>query len=1435
MRRVGPGDPESPGLTLVAGGANVAVHSAHADRIEVCLFDASGQAETERIALPERTGDVFHGFIPGINAGDRYGLRAHGPYDPAHGHRFNPAKLLVDPYATALDRGFALHPSLFGEMPDGVTRNDADSATALPKAIALPRAAAVPDTRPRVPWSATILYELHVRGYTKAHPRVPATLRGTCAGLAHPAALDHLVRLGITTVELMPVAAWIDEPHLGRQGLSNYWGYNPAAWLAVDPRLAPGGQDELRTMIAALHAAGIEVVLDVVFNHTGEGDERGPTLSLRGLDNATYYRLAAGAPARYGNDTGCGNTLALDRAPVLRLAMDALRQYAAMGVDGFRFDLATTLGRRADGFDPSAPLLLAIAQDPVLSALKLVAEPWDIGRGGYQLGAFPAGWGEWNDRYRDTVRRFWYGDRPLVAELATRVAGSADVFAARRRPPSRSINFLTAHDGFTLADLVAYRHKRNAANGEDNRDGTDANLSWNCGVEGPTTDPAVLSARERDMRSLVATLLLSRGTPMLAMGDERQRTQHGNNNAYAQDNALTWQDWGTAGDAFTGYVAALIRLRRRHPALGADAWLAGAPVDDSGIADVAWRHPDGREMSGADWNHGDAQALVVDLYQPPNRGRPADRVALAFNAGTMPLVVVWPEPRPGHLWRQAVDTAHPTETAAGAGALAGDSTQVAPRAVVVLEEEKSDLPRARRKSVAPDVLARLAVAAGIAPDWWDLAGQRHEVGAATTHALLDAMGLDVRSTGEARERLAHLAAARERRRLPAVAVVRDGATPAIAIATNGGPRRIGLRLRREDGSETPLACDLDNLPANSIEGADGRVVLQRMLALPALPQGYHTLVADDAPDAPCRIVVAPSACYVPLALRDGGRRFGVATHLYTLRRRDDHGIGDFTALEELALATAHAGGSIVGINPLHALFAAERERASPYHPSDRRFLDPIYIDVERIPDFRESRAARNLVAANAAQLAVLRAGATIDYPGVWAVKSAVLDACFAAFLQRGTDDPLALEFERFVAAGGDALRDFALFEAIAARHPRTPWHQWPAGLRSPRASACAAFARAEPHAIRPHLYRQWLADRQLGAAAATARAGGLTLGLYRDLAVGVAPDGAEAWADTGGSFARGASVGAPPDPFSATGQNWGLPPPVPGVLTSTGYRSLQQLAAANMRHAGALRIDHVMGLMRLFWIPDGATANEGAYVHYPRDDLFAVLALESHRARCLVVGEDLGTVAEGFRERMRDAQMLSYRVLWFERLGVAFAPPSAYPAAAAACVSTHDLPTVAGWWTGTDIAERQALGRIDADAAAVALSDRQGEKRALVAALDAAGVTAPAAKAATVDAAALQSVAITAAIHRFLGATPSALALVQADDLAQESVAINLPGTDRERPNWRRRIGIPAGELWGTPLGKACRSDFAARRDPGAAAPDPLAGTPGATAPAAGG
>jgi glycogen operon protein len=664
------GLPEPLGSLAVGGGVNFAVVSENATRIEVCLFD-DGDRETARLPL-SRFGNVHCGFVTGVAAGTRYGYRADGPWQPERGHRFDPAKLLVDPYATALDRPFAFRPELALPRPVAV-----DTAGFVPKAIVPPPAGPPAAPASPMPSPPGLVYEIAVKAFTRTHPAVPEAIRGTAAALAHPAVLDHLVRLGIDTVELMPLAAWIDERHLPALGLHNAWGYNPVVFMAPDPRIVPGGFTELRRAVAALHQAGIRVVLDAVYNHTGESDALGATLSLRGLDNALYYRHAD--DGGLVNDTGCGNTVATDRPAVADLVLDSMRLWAtATGIDGFRLDLATVLGRTPDGFRADAPLLAAIDDDPLLRRLVMIAEPWDVGPGGYQLGNFPDRWLEWNDRFRDDVRRFWRGDPGTLGPLATRLAGSADRFRRGGRRPSASVNFLAAHDGFPLADLAAYAGKHNEGNGEANRDGADENFSWNSGVEGASDDPAVIEARRRDVRALLLTLFIARGTPMLTAGDEMGRTQGGNNNAYAQDNAVTWLDWAKADLGLAAFVGRLAALRKVHPSLAADRFLDGVSHDASGIPDVAWLRGDGKAMAGADWR--DGRVLGMELFADD------DRTLAWLNGTDAEADGFLPEPRRGRAWRLLADSSDLAGDARPDAVVPAGAVRLPPRSVQLFAE-----------------------------------------------------------------------------------------------------------------------------------------------------------------------------------------------------------------------------------------------------------------------------------------------------------------------------------------------------------------------------------------------------------------------------------------------------------------------------------------------------------------------------------------------------------------------------------------------------------------------------------------------------------------------------------------------------------------------------------------------------------------------------
>ena len=664
MTRVKSGRPYPIGPSLDAGGANFALFSAHAEKVELCLFDSQGRREVERLALPENTGGVWHGYIPELESGALYGYRVHGPYAPAEGHRFNPNKLLLDPYARDIVGSLRVSAAHLGYRlgsPRGDVNPDRhDNARLMPKCRLVDETFSWgADQPPRHPWSDTVIYELHGAGYTRLLPKIDTSLRGTLTALRLPAVLDHLHRLGVTAVELLPVHTSVDDGPLLDRGLRNYWGYNTIGFFAPDRRLlGKGDEHEFKRMVAAFHAAGIEVILDVVYNHTAEGNHLGPTLAFRGIDNASYYWLKPNDRRYYDDFTGTGNSLCVANPHVLQMVADSLRYWVTvMHVDGFRFDLATTLGRGPNGFDPNGTFLATLLQDPVLSTVKLIAEPWDLGLGGYQLGHFPPGWSEWNDRYRDAMRRFWRGDG-IIGEVAARLAGSADFFGHDGRHASASINFVTAHDGFVLQDLVSYTSKHNEANGEENHDGADENLSSNYGVEGPSDDPAIVECRNRQRRNFLATLLLSQGVPMLLAGDEVGNSQQGNNNAYCQDNEIGWVDWsglGTEGKDLTDFISRLVRLRRER-GLARDHFVTGAIDHEHGLKDIAWLRPDGQEMTEQDWHFPDARFFATLLTGEKDK----EPVIILLNSHHEPLDFMMPAVSGITHWSMIVNTALPS-------------------------------------------------------------------------------------------------------------------------------------------------------------------------------------------------------------------------------------------------------------------------------------------------------------------------------------------------------------------------------------------------------------------------------------------------------------------------------------------------------------------------------------------------------------------------------------------------------------------------------------------------------------------------------------------------------------------------------------------------------------------------------------------------------
>jgi glycogen operon protein len=665
------GNPGKRGAQWDGSGVNFALFSANATKVELCLFSEDGKEELERITLPEHTNDIWHGYLRGIGPGQRYGFRVHGPYEPEKGHRFNPNKLLLDPYAYAHIGSVIWDPAIFGykmESMDDLTFDERDSAPFVPKCIVVDPNFDFTGERGRknIRWDETIFYEAHVKGFTKCRTDIAEHLRGTYAGLAQQPVIDYVRSLGVTSIELLPIHTFVDDNHLLEKGLVNYWGYNSIGYFAPDPRYAADRPDtlkEFKELVARYHEAGLEIILDVVYNHTAEGNEKGPTLSFKGIDNANYYRLIPNQPRYYINETGTGNTLNVSHPRVLQLVMDSLRYWVeATSVDGFRFDLGTILGREIDGFDPEGGFLKACSQDPLLGTVKLIAEPWDCGPGGYQVGGFPPGWAEWNDRFRDTVRDFWRAHAP-VSELAARLSGSADLFNHAGRKPWASVNLVAAHDGFTTNDLVTYNEKHNEANGENNSDGNSDNRSWNCGVEGPTDDPGINALRLRQIKNFLATLLLSQGTPLLVAGDEIGRTQRGNNNAYCQDNEISWINWNLRDREkhLLNAAQTFIELRHKFPILRRGRFYTGVYNETLGVKDLTWINANGQEMHDGNWTDSTARCfgmLMDGRAQKTGIQRPGDDATLLLVINGHHDLVEFTLPRSygGDEWALLLDT-----------------------------------------------------------------------------------------------------------------------------------------------------------------------------------------------------------------------------------------------------------------------------------------------------------------------------------------------------------------------------------------------------------------------------------------------------------------------------------------------------------------------------------------------------------------------------------------------------------------------------------------------------------------------------------------------------------------------------------------------------------------------------------------------------------
>jgi len=1380
--------PHAQGATFTGEGTHFSLYSEHAEKVELCLYDDNVH-EVARVSLPGRTQHLWHGFVPGVGPGQRYGYRVHGPFEPSRGHYFNPNKLLIDPYARALDRITHWDPAL--------QTDDADSFR-VDSAHAAARCVVVDDrfdwegvTAPRVAWRDTVIYEAHVKGLTQLMNAVPPELRGTYLGLSSQPVIDHLRALGVTTLQLLPVQQAFSERWLTQRGLSNYWGYNTVAFFAPEIRFAsaretPDPVSEWKTMVRGLHRAGIEVVLDVVYNHTGEADPHGPLLSLRGIDNSVYYRLDPHDRSRYVDTTGCGNSLSFDHPQTHKLVMDSLRYWVTeMHVDGFRFDLAPTLARGQHGLDVLGRFFNTLAQDPVLRDTKLIVEPWDCGHAGHQTGSFGTCYAEWNDRYRDTLRRFYRGDAGMIGELATRLAGSSDLFDSRGRGPLASINFVTCHDGRSLRDLVTYEGKYNRDNGWNNTDGTDNEHARNWGVEGPTDQPDIKAVRARVMRSLILSLVCSQGVPMLRQGDELGHTQLGNNNAYPQDNAISWIDWTLGPDeqSMFEFVRAALALRRAQPELRREQFFRGAVPGQT--PDVTWLRPDGAHMQDADFHAHDGRAFGMWIHADESE---APSTLMLFNAHAIRVEFTLPA--------EAFELRLDSAGAAAPGTTVASSYTLEAYGCAVLMAAPTRAANARGPSTAGldrELVARLARQYGVADSYIGYSLATHATSTATRVTLLAAMGVDASTNAACR---AALAERKARTRAPGVDSVRVLPERADALRS--------VILRAPDPSVAQLRYRIDlTLESGELFSGEGRVrspgkvaSLPLPIGLP-LPPGYHTLrVALGDRQFDQELIVTPRSCPTVADLLGGRRGAGMWAHVYALHSQKSMGLGDLGDLRELVGFAAREQLDFVGVNPLHAVdnYAGV---VSPYYPISRVFANPIYIDLGSVPELVHSDKARALLNTSEAraELARLQQLHRRSYASAWRFKLRVLRELHAFFVahELPRDSARARAYRAFVQEQGQALLDFATFCAIAEHvgkdNPVYDVHHFPAELHDPHGPEVARLRTQLADAVSLHLYLQFELFRQIEDTQRAARAQGLRVGLYGDLAVGNSSGAADVWLHRE-LFARGVELGAPPDAYSAVGQSWGLLPLVPERLVQDNYRYFRRLARSAVRSAGMLRIDHVMGVLRQFWVPHGSTARDGGYVRFPFEELCAIVALEASRTRTLVIGEDLGVVPPGLRERMHELSLLRSQVVCFERYDDGyFKAPERYAEGALATINTHDMPPLLGYFNALDVEQLLVLGILPDEASAQRLREERAQGKAqLIQVLEREGLVQHGAPLSDAD--------FTVAVHKFLARTRAQLVAASLDDVCLETEPLNVPGVaSAEHPSWAKRMKMSVEAL----------------------------------------
>lgn len=1309
------------GASFIDNGINFAVFAPNAEKINICVFVENVEILT--IILPKKTNGIFHGLVKGIEI-KKYGIRAFGKYDPQNGYYYNANKLLIDPFSLELDGPIILNESQFsGEFNS--SQYLLDSAQHVPKTIITKPQIANPQLK--IPLKDTIIYEVHIKGFSQNNPNINPEIRGKFNALADDIAIKYFKELGINCLEIMPCAAWVDETHLKKLGLTNYWGYNPICHMVPDKKYAPNGWKDILTTTKKLEDNGIETIIDVVFNHSGEGDKNGPILSYRGLDNLNYYRIQNN---EYENSSGCGNVFACDRPQNISLFIETLRAWRKFGgVHGFRFDLASILGNDANGFNPNCALFTAILNDKELSQLKLIVEPWDCKQ--YNIGEFPFEFAEWNDKFRDNIRKFWRGDN-LIGDFAKSFSASEDIFA--NKSPSKSINYIVSHDGFSLFDLVSYENKNNFANGENNQDGNNNNLSWNNGFEGIIDDENINSKRIKDVKILLSSLLLSRGTPMLSMGSEIGKTQFGNNNAYAQDNEISYLDWNNFNNEIFDFTKNLIKIRKEFLNFNNDEFFNGQT--NNLWPDIMWLDENCEIIKQNIWENKNQNFLNIAIENNQKR------ILIIINRSNEKIDFKLPIANDNHFWKKILDC----DNKENQEIMHAQASFINSRNLQIIIEEKSITPI--EYSISEDTLNKICNVLGISQSWHDVNGNETFVPFETIKTITNALGYDINSEQKGRQSLNEIINKYDLRPLP---FHKSFDFSKIKLIEFYGKNPLPEHLIIEDKMGAKKHIKTHNLATKKIKLENGIYRNFYIFELSDLNIGHYKLYFENDEANYCSITIAPDTCFFPQEFNDL-KLSGISAQIYSLKRQNDQGIGDFSTINSLLKIAQNNGLNILAINPLHALFQNSRDLKSPYYPSNRCFLEPLYIDLGvKISDD----------------------DALINYEKIWQIKREFL---YKEYLQNKND----LEFLKYKKQNKN-IENHAIFEAISNKLNTKSWHDWPNDLKSKQGAAISKFANENQDEIDFQKYLQFKCETQLNSL----EFGKMKIGLCRDLAIGSAPNGGEAWVNSE-IIIHNISIGAPPDPMGPNGQIWGLPPYNPLKIKENHFDFYYNLFTANMKKAGALRIDHAMGLMRQFWVPNKMEGQNGTYIDFPFKDLMAELKLASHENECLIIAEDLGTLPYGFSDIMNEAKALSYKVLPFEKEENEFKKPFQYPFKSFACVSTHDLPPINGWWQAIDLKEKLEIGILNNEEFNLEKSKRNFEIKQIIETLQTSGYLDK-----NID---LNEIncpfELKIAMHEYIASSNAFLAIAQFEDILGANIPINIPGTDKERPNWSHKLNL---------------------------------------------